>query len=435
MQRSGQALLNVLLFALVTTAFLTVGIRMVVGSLQQGRDAKGDAQVYNVARAGLTHAVSWLQKQPVQPVQVFDPKANLGNPEEEAETAAEEEQLGLVHEFEIDHDRKLWARYEVARSTTAPARGAMADGPHSPLYADPIAWSAEDVSGSRGGRPPGTVWRVRSRAYLFERPLATTPFSPKHVLQHMTLEAEIRRTAMQFREAALYDFLDPHQPAALGGVHVDVHAHGDRTNTELGVADGTGYAIWSASGLVATDHEAWKDGANLMGATLAGSAAVSPKLADQLHDVFGVSDLGKLREMAVHYYEDAIDLPQPQPPMDFIYLKPNGGGITFDGAPQLDGGGVLVVEGNLHLKGDQQLQRWQGLVFVTGHLQVEKACELTGAVICGGTAEIHGYEGKPARVLYSKAVLERVNAMLGTYRVARSTIRVIDGVAPAEALK
>ena len=68
---------------------------------------------------------------------------------------------------------------------------------------------------------------------------------------------------------------------------------------------------------------------------------------------------------------------------------------------------------------------------MTGHLQVEKACELTGAVICGGTAEIHGYDGAPARVLYSKAALDRVNAMLGTYRVARSTIRVLEGEAPA----
>ena len=68
MPRSGQALLNVLLFALVTTAFLTVGTRFVSGALKQGRAAKGDAQVYNVARAGITHAVSWLQKQSVQPV-------------------------------------------------------------------------------------------------------------------------------------------------------------------------------------------------------------------------------------------------------------------------------------------------------------------------------------------------------------------------------
>jgi hypothetical protein len=435
MQRSGQALVNVLLFALVTTAFLTVGTRFVAGALKQGRTAKGDAQVYNVARAGITHAVSWLQKQAVQPVQVFDPKANLANPEEEAETPPGEEQLGLVHEFEIDPGRKLWARYEVGRSSTAPARDALTDGAHSKLHGDPIGWTAEDVSRTRGGRPPGTVWRVRSRAYLFEKPEITSSFTPKKVLERMTLEAEIRRTAMTFREAALYDYMDPQQPAALGGAHVDVHAHGDKTNTEVGVADGAGYAIWSASSLVATDREAWKDGANLSGAMLAGSAAVSTKLSDQLRDVFDVADLGKLREMAVHYYEDAIDLPQPQPPMDFLYLKPNGGGITFDGAPQLDGGGVLVVEGNLHLKGDQQLQRWQGLVFVTGHLQVEKSCELTGAVICGGTAEIHGYEGKPARVTYSKAALDRVNAMLGTYRVARSTIRVVEGSPPPEVPK
>lgn len=442
LQRPGMALLNVLLLTLVTTAMLVVGVQFVSSALKQGRQARGDTQVYNVARAGITHAVSWLQKQASQPVLVFDPKSNTQNPEEDPETPSGEEQLGLVSEFEIDPGHNLWGRYEVGRSAQpprpAPARDNLAAGPHSSLYADPITWTAEDVSAERGGRAAGSVWRVRSRGYVFERPTRLTPFNGPgvRILQKMTLEAEIRRTALVYKEAALYDFVDPAAPASLQGVQVDVHAHGDRTNTELSVADGTGYAYWAGTSLIATDRVDWKGGNNVLGPVLAGASNptsatyVSPRLADELRDIFGVPDLGKLKEMAARYYEDPIDLPQPLPTMDFVYVKPNSGVLTFNGTPQLNGGGVLVVEGDLHLKGDTATQRWDGLIFVTGNFEMERACDVTGAVICGGTALIHGYEGQVARLRYSKATLDRVNAQLSTYRVARSTIRVIEGATP-----
>ncbi len=441
-KRPGVALLNVLFFTFVTSAFLVVGVQMVTNALKAGRNAKGDAQVYNVARAGIAHAVSWLQQQDEQPVLAFDPKAHTGAPEEDPETPVGEEQLGLVHEFEIDPTRHLWGRYEVARSAAspnpAPARDSLAAGPASMLHAGPISWTAEDVSLQRGSRIAGTVWRVRSRGYVFERQRASEAFDPDRLKAHqvMTLETEVRRGAFRFRDAALYGFIGQEDPARVNGAHIDLHAHGDKANTRLEVADGAGYAYLLHTDRLITNRAEWHDGTSLTGQAVAGASDpaganfVQADLSAQLKDVFGVPDMLKLKELATSYYEDPFDLPQPLSAMGFYYLRPDGGKVVFDGAPQLGGGGVLVVEGDCHIKGESAAQTFDGLLFVTGHLEIEKAATITGAVIAAKTIEIHGSEAKPAVVRYSKTVLDRVNAQLGSYREARSSLRIIEGTQP-----
>ena len=442
-KRPGVALLNVLFFTFVTSAFLVVGVQLVTNALKAGRNAKGDAQVYNVARAGIAHAVSWLQRQDEQPVLVFDPKARADAPEEDPETPVREEQLGLVHEFEIDPTRHLWGRYEVARSAAspnpAPARGGLAEGPASALHAaGPVTWTAEDVSLQRGSRVAGTVWRVRSRGYVFERKHAADPFDPAGLQAHqvMTLETEVRRGAFRFRDAALYGFIGQNDPARVNGVHVDLHAHDDKAMTLIEAGDAGGHAYQLHTDRVLLDRAEWKDGTSLTDPAIAGASDpaganfVQADLSAQLKDVFGVPDLLKLKELATSYYEDPFDLPQPMPAMAFTYLRPDGGKVVFDGAPQLGGGGVLVIEGDCHIKGASATQTFDGLLLVTGHLEVEKAATLVGAVMAAKTVEIHGSKDQPAVLRYSKAVLDRVNAQLGSYREARSSLRIIEGTAP-----
>ena len=437
-RRPGVALLNVLFFTFITSAFLVVGVQLVTNALKAGRNAKGDAQVYNVARAGIAHAVSWLQRQDEQPVRTFDPKAHTDAPEEDPETPVGEEQLGLVHEFEIDPTRHLWGRYEVARSADAPARGPLVQGPASMLHgASAISWTAEDVSLQRGSRIVGTVWRVRSRGYVFER-RADEAFDPTKLAAHqvMTLETEVRRGAFRFRDAALYGFIGQDDPARVNGTHVDLHAHGDRANTRLEVAGGAGWAYQLHSDRLIADRAEWNAGTSIVAPAIAGASDptganfVQAELSAQLKDVFGVPDMLKLKELATSYYEDPFDLPQPMPAMGFTYLRPDGGKVTFDGAPQLGGGGVLIVDGDCHIKGDGAPQTFDGLLFVTGHLEVEKAVTLAGAVMAAKTVEIHGGEDEPAVLRYDKAVLDRVNAQLGSYREARSSMRIIEGADP-----
>lgn len=441
-KRPGVALLNVLFFTFVTSAFLVVGVQIVTNALKAGRNAKGDAQVYNVARAGIAHAVSWLQQQDEQPVLVFDPKAHIDAPEEDPETPPGEEQLGLVHEFEIDPTRHLWGRYEVARSAAAPnpapARDALQAGPASVLHEGQVSWTAEDVSLQRGSRIAGTVWRVRSRGYVFERLRPNDAFDPAKLKAHqvMTLETEVRRGAFRFRDAALYGFIGQEDPARVNGAHVDLHAHGDRANTRLEVADGAGYNYLLHTDRLLTNRAEWSGGTSLTGQAVAGASDpaganfVQADLSAQLKDVFGVPDMLKLKELATSYYEDPFDLPQPMSAMGFYYLRPDGGKVVFDGAPQLGGGGVLVIEGDCHIKGDAAPQTFDGLLFVTGHLEIEKAVTITGAIMAAKTVEIHGSAGKPAVVRYAKAVLDRVNAQLGSYREARSSLRIIEGTQP-----
>lgn len=443
-KRPGVALLNVLFFTFVTAAFLVVGAQLVTNALKAGRNAKGDAQVYNVARAGIAHAVSWLQRQDEQPVLVFDPKAHADSPEEDPETPAGEEQLGLVHEFRIDPTRNLWGRYEVARSAAtpnpAPARGGLAQGPASILHPGAVSWTAEDVSLQRGSRVAGTVWRVRSRGYVFERKRPQDAFDPAALTPHqvMTLETEVRRGAFRFRDAALYGFIAQDDPARVNDTHVDLHAHGDKANTLL-EAPGGGNAYQLHTDRVKLDRAEWQDGTSITAPAIAGASDpagmnfVQADLPAQLKDVFGVPDMLKLKELATSYFEDPFDLPQPMPAMGFVYLRPDGGKVVFDGAPQLGGGGVLVIEGDCHIKGENATQTFDGLLFVTGHLEIEKAATITGAVMAAKTVEIHGTDGKPAVLRYSKATLDRVNAQLGSYREARSSLRIIEGTQPGPA--
>ena len=81
----------------------------------------------------------------------------------------------------------------------------------------------------------------------------------------------------------------------------------------------------------------------------------------------------------------------------------------------------------LEVKGDQATQAYDGLIFVTGHVELQKAVTITGGLMAASTVEIHGYDEKPVVLRHSKAVLDRVNAQLGAYREARSSLRILEG--------
>jgi Tfp pilus assembly protein PilX len=424
--RRGVALVTALIFAMLAAFMFAVGVQFTQSSLRQGRNTKADAQVYNVALAGITHATNWLQRQNIQPVTVFDPKANTNAPDDDPETPPTEEQLGLVNEFTVDPRSNLWGRYEVGRSASAPARAPLTQiGSHSALYGTPPTWTAEDISLQRGAAA-GTVWRVRSKGYLFDRTNPATPFSltnppPK---QQITLDAEIRRSAFHYHPAALYDYKT--------NAAVDLHAHDALSNTVVQSADGSGYVFWTNTNNVDLTQQL---GFSLAGPTIKNANDptqpnyVSPTLTDQLMYHFGVPDLATLKGMADEYYEDPNDIPQPMNAMKLVYIKPNGGHITFDNNPTLNGSGILVVEGDLTVDGSTIPQTWNGLIFVTGDYEQKKTSTITGGLVCGGDARVHGYDtgpAHPAKLYYSPSTLDTVNAKLGTYRMMRSTIKAVN---------
>lgn len=433
-RRPGIALMNVLMFTFITTVFLIVGIQFSQSALKSGRLSAQDTQAYNVAMAGINHAVYWLQKQSTQPVLVFDPQSAPA-PDEEGDVATAEEQLGLVSEFPVDETAGLWGRYEVGRSKQAPARDSIATGPLSPLYADPPEWTVEDISLARGASQAGQIFRVRSRGYLFKKETPTADFtlaSPAP-LKTMTLEGEIKRMSFQFRSAPIYSFMADSNPTAKT-VELKEKSGGD-TIIDKGSAS---YHYWSNAGtgkytIQSVNFEPGGTAVPMAGANNSSlyDQYVSPGLNDQLKYVFGTSDLTAIQAFADAIYTEKNQIPDSQPTTGFIYIKPTSGTITFkEGGsdPTLAGGGILFVEGNLTIDGNGGMQEWEGLIFVTGNYRQVKTSTVKGAVICGGTFFIEGENsGKTAKIEYSNSSLGRINDKLGNYRLDRSTLRLIDG--------
>jgi hypothetical protein len=426
-RRQGQALANVLILTLLTTAFLIAGVRFVTDSLKQGRLNRRDNQIYNVGLAGISHAVSWLRKQATKPVTRFDPRA-VAEPDEDTETIAADEQIGLCAEFVLDASTNLWARYEIGRSSNAPARGVFPQGashPNTTVYPNGIRWVAKDI-GKQRGLAAGEAWSIQCKAYTFTKAGGQT-FMTDTKRKAILLEAEIRRAAIHTREAALYSF---NASTATDTVLLEDAGSGSCT---INVLDGIGRPYWSNT-----------DKVTLAGGPIFGTPPlaseknksvasdplfVDPNLAEQLIYVFGTSDLEAVKAMAANVYVNSADLPQPMPANAFTYFD---GDLDFDGSPVLGGGGILFVEGDLMIDDGSNLQSFNGLIFTTGKYAQRHKSTVTGGVICGGTAEVHGHgSGKEAVLSYSKDKLDSVASILDDYRLEHATIKVLpDNISP-----
>jgi Tfp pilus assembly protein PilX len=432
--RRGIALLNVLMFTVVTTVFLVVGIQFTQSAVRQGRKSNGEAQVYNVAMAGMNHAISWFQAHEDELPTVFDPKADSSEPDEDPETMATEEQLGLVQEFIVDAQRNLWGRYEVARSTQAPIRDDVtATGSRSPLYTNPPAWTAEDISAMRGGLA-GTIWRVRCRAYLFERTSPTQPFSltsPKPI-QTATVEAEVRRSHFNFPKAAIYSYIDG---ASGDNQQITVSEADNGSNTQVVIGDG------AADHLIANTDEAKLKISNQKQVALLDSAGnyapaikmkrsnftssdyVDPVLGVQLKDIFGVDTIDALKLMVDKTYTDVTDTAFPA--SSFVYINPTGKKGELKLKTPLSGGGILFVDGDLVMD-TKEPSTWEGVIFVTGNYKQNNAT-VTGQVIVGGEiSELKGAKNAQAKIVYSKNVIDRITGQFSTFRLDRATIKVVE---------
>ncbi|MDB5096981.1 MAG: hypothetical protein JWM80_1402, partial [Cyanobacteria bacterium RYN_339] len=179
-RRPGLALVNVLMLTMLSTVFLIAATRFVSDTLKESRNKRSYQQVYSIAKSGLDEAISYMRKQPSKPLASFD---YVGDPSHLAPPDSLNEQIGLVKEWEIDPMRHLWARFEVGREAGAPARTGLINGVGATLTAGsdggtlygagPVDWAAKDISLQRGRTRQGEVWRLRSRAYTFQRPAST----------------------------------------------------------------------------------------------------------------------------------------------------------------------------------------------------------------------------------------------------------------------
>ncbi|MEB3223028.1 MAG: hypothetical protein VKS61_13205 [Candidatus Sericytochromatia bacterium] len=423
--RPGIALFQVLMFAAITTIFLVAGSQFVMGSLKEGRASRRDSQVYNVALAGINHAVAWLKRQPYQPVQVFDPRATGLDADEAADTPAADEQLGLAYEYPVDSGRQIWGRYEVGRSAAAPARGSVAHAGarDATRYPDGVTWVAQDIGRQRGGEA-GATWLVRSRGYIFSKADGLT-FDTDPAKRSLTLEAEVPLVRARYRQAALYGF---------SGSAATLTATAPNALT-LDVLDGTGRPWWlrtttvTTSGTVATGQAVLPP---LSGQTQAASATfVDPTAVNQWRHLFGASDLAAVRGLA----SQAVDLTAGQSlgaglaTHTFTYVK---GNPTFGASPPLSGSGILFVEGDLTIDGGTSLQSWKGMIVTTGAYTQRNRSTVVGGVVAGGAATLVGDTGKEATLRYSQAELELAMRLVSGYRLDYATVHALeDGVEPS----
>jgi hypothetical protein len=438
------ALLNTMLLVAVFTILLVTSISTTQTSYRAARATKSEAQAYHVARAGLVDAINWFKRQPSQPVEKFRPAYNAAVPTKgdtndpyaidpglsggnlhpsDGGGNDDKPSLGIVQEFELDPVNGLWGRYEVGKITRLEndSQGQLRnyslmeyDGSGN-LVAKALAdaksddWEGvQDVTANYGLEGNGLVWRIRSHGYVYKKgpsPAAGTRFYqfPNEVLSHIELETEIRRLQLKDFNAAV----QANTSVSLnGGTKVKIMAPGG-----AGIRLNPGGTV-SGSGSVSGD-----DGAVRVSGT--------PNALD-FNQIFALPDAQSLASMADVNVTDLSQLPMAMSTMALTYIDPPGspGTAVFDINRPLNGGGILVVDGNLRLESNSA-SGFSGYIYVTGNFEMYSTCFTVGQVVVKGTTTVSS-PSDTATLEYNIGLVGEVRRQLGQYRERRTGVRVVE---------
>lgn len=378
-RETGVALLMAMFFTIVVTGVVVSG-SLVLKSHRQNTETsfRLHGQASQFARAGLIEGLSWFRKQASQPVLALDPVLDMTAVPPIIDTA--DPDIGIVREFEISGS--IWGRYEVWKEWES----------------DPdlvrLAWrrqvQVEDISLQRGASGPGTVWRVRSVGYVFQREDADRRFDehPNHVTASQVLEGEFLRMR-----------LAPPGQAALS------IARGDNAVvTAFGQVRGgaTGAGVFYPSG-TGTPVTGWVDGTP----PLAPSASYN----GDVRAVFGVEAID-LQAVADDTISDPASFPSPMPNNSVLYVEARN--LEFTPARPLVGTGVIYAEGNVVVH-PGSASRFNGLLYVQGDLVVTSPALISGAVVVNGRFLIGG-SGDLATIQFDEGVLAALRQEIGQYR-------------------
>lgn len=293
----------------------------------------------SVAESGLTDAISWLRRQPVQPVASFTPRRDLT-----AEPAVDETldpNLGLVREFEVNGS--LWGRYEVRTN------------------------EAVDVS-ERYGEPTGSVWDLGARGYLYERIDPKKPFDqkPNRLLSSQTMRTEARGLAIRM----------PNTGAVVAG-----------NLRSLELLSGT---VIDGAGGPAITYDLSKTSGGLLSAvgTLTGTPSMLPlgSLALDLQSVFGIRE-DQLRATADVVAESPRQL-QGREMRDQLVFAP--GTLSLDVSRDgLRGRMVLAIAGDFYAP-EFNNSDFRGVLYVGGSMAIEGPFRFAGTLIVAGAMKVGG---------------------------------------------
>jgi hypothetical protein len=386
-QKGSVLLLVVMLISLLV--FIPIGTQLLTTARNKVRNfSNADVQALNVARAGLQDAVAWFRRQnnglPVynlsQPDAAFYPRNVAAN----GTSDTEDETRGLVKTGSlspVSSENKMTYRYEVLRST---------DGSNSRAVRD---ITSDRVDGHVRGE--GLVWYIESAGFVYS---AAKPGQP---IGRARVATEIRRINLTPSAAAAV-IISTLNSCALnagalvaGGPNGIGIAYGARTTTE---------ATWLGTTVGGSTYDARVSGYNQVLSTAA---------ATSIYGTLGVTpyELGQLVD-----YRRFTDLPAAYPSTALVFLD---GPVVFTSTRPLNGGGVLVVNGNMTINANSNTF-FTGLILVTGNCVFNGGGTISGSLIVGGTLTITGGT-EPAYVFYDQGAIDSASTQLARYRENKAT--------------
>jgi hypothetical protein len=439
----GLALLNAMLLVSLFTIMLMAGMSFTKNASKLANKTKSESQVYNIARAGLVDAINWFKRQASQPVTQFRPAYNLAvptkgdtndpflidpgpagghlDPSDTGPGGDDKPHLGIVQEFQLDDNQNLWARYEVGKVTKLErdSNGKLtvysimetdASGnwlKHTVPQADSHKWEGvQDVTGNYGLQGQGLIWRIRSHGYIYRKDPQAPPGTrfyqyPNEVLDQIELETEIRRLQVN-------DYLC--------GIHTTTNTTFNN-GTKVKIVAPEGYAVKYTGGSIspATAPTSFTSG-------LGTPYKNSPQDDLDWFEMFAVADGPTLASLADFTITDLSQLPMSMSTMAITYIKPPGGTATFDQQRPLNGGGILVVDGNLTIAAGSA-STFSGVIYVRGNYFQSSPTAISGQVIVRGASTVES-PSDTANIEYNPSIINEIRRQLGQYRERRSGLRI-----------
>lgn len=440
----GMALMNAMLLAMVFTMMIVAGTSFTQTAQKAGRSDKYESQAYHVARAGIVDAINYFKRQASQPVEKFRPAYNAAVPtkgdtndpyqldpgpaggklhkDDPGGGNEDKPHLGIVQEFQLDSRDSLWGRYEVGKVTQLKrgTKGKLSeyvilekDG--SGNWVERTALSAanskewegvEDMTSNYGLSGKGLIWRIRSKGYVYRKATAAddtvTRFYqfPNECLAQVEVETEIRRLHIENFEAAIH-----------GNINTVFN-----NDSKISIVAPDGYAVKYNGGTITPAAAP---------ASFSGTSGkyklVAPANALDWMQMFAVVNGPTLASMADSYVTSLSQLPDDMSSMALTYIQ---GNATFTNTRRLNGGGILVVDGNLRLE-QQSGSTFAGIIYVTGDYFQGATAAIVGEVVVKGKVTVDPV-GDKTNIEYSTGIVNEVRRQLGQYRERRSAQRTLN---------
>ncbi|MCG3206001.1 MAG: hypothetical protein KCHDKBKB_02727 [Elusimicrobia bacterium] len=364
-------------------------------------DYRLSTQAMNVSRSGVQDAIGWFRRQTLQPVAVTNRDANVFTfpdsvfqplynvlPSMSDTMTPEDEAIGLVKEFELSPESKIWGRYEIKRQHTAYQDSL------DPLY---IPDAVHDVTASRiPGRSTGEglAWQIFCKGYVYRKidPQARFNEKPNKILSVAQSSAEIRRIALSVPTAAV--ILNDRNQLTL------------KNDADIQGGSGAGFGFFDDSGSPTLTGS----GFDISGALGAEVDLVAPGPISPAN--FFDAPESVLRLVSDRVERNVVDL-GPYPTMALVFIN---GNAIFNESDPLEGGGLLYVNGNLTIS---EAANFNGLIYVAGNAAIYGPAVIRGALVVGGTLLLDGTSDN-VTIEYQEPVLDQIRRSLMSYREIKS---------------